>query len=1016
MRHTALSVSVSALRNGRWIALPVALAAGFAFNACEQEPAASSPAADPGGPGGGGRGGVAGPQCEAGPETGCACPAEGATAECGELIQKHDGYISCSVGTRTCADGLWGACQGEKVATKAFEDRAYPSVEVQGLSPTPGACVGNPCNPYCVGYNDTPDGVLDAGLDSGLVLDGGVTVPGVQALGYSCTGMALTPPSAVATVSAIPEDPAPLMVTYVPSPPQFAVQLLPVGCAPAPAAVWTVDKPGTASISAGGLLNVYAAVASTVNVTGFASGFKASAPVDVVVNAWRTDPSTPVGVTKASFQVAASTPDSITWLYPYDGTVYPLRLEAPMPQWTPGSPADAVRVILRFPADGSKFTWSGMQGEKQLAPTPGIPAQPRGLIPPKVWREFEQAAQGQDGFLSVQRIVFGVLRVENPQVRIRFSTASLRGSVYYNSYGSNLVTNYSPTYNGARFGAATLAIRPGATSPVLITGSDTQCFVCHSVAANGSRLVTNDAFASNADGQQRSLQVDLGSFAASYLGAPDARFSWPAIAPNGSYLFTNAGAAYTNSSDTPSAFYAMPSMAPLPSPGLPAGLRALTPSFSPEGTSIAYNDYNLDRASLVTLDHNVATHAISNRVVLATPGVGGVGAGKIYYPAFLPQAAGGDVVYELETRYNGRDVAGTRSGCDARGPTACQDEGSHGELWSVNRATKQSVRLDKLNGRGYVPLHPSYAPKPGADPEFNYEATVNPQVSGGYAWIVFTSRRRYGNIATINPFWSDPRFQDLRFQPTTKKLWVSAVALNAPSGFDGSSPAFYLPGQELLAGNARGYWVVDPCIPAGSATTCESTIDCCVAPGVACTQDAAPAITRHCRTNPAPACKLATESCAVSADCCGNPTFQCISGTCQPPAPPLFFYPAEFSRDYEGVCPENYRVKWTNFGLQALTPGPGGSGDYTRVDVRAQVADARALLTAAASVPAGTLAGPPVNQALVFTNFDMSAALGAPQNTRSWIRVTMKLQPTADNKLAPTLVNWRQQYDCVPNE
>ena len=51
---------------------------------------------------------------------------------------------------------------------------------------------------------------------------------------------------------------------------------------------------------------------------------------------------------------------------------------------------------------------------------------------------------------------------------------------------------------------------------------------------------------------------------------------------------------------------------------------------------------------------------------------------------------------------------------------------------------------------------------------------------------------------------------------TPKKLWVAAIDLNAPVGTDASHPAFYLPAQELLAGNARGFWVLDPYEPTGS--------------------------------------------------------------------------------------------------------------------------------------------------------------------------------------------------------
>ena len=59
-------------------------------------------------------------------------------------------------------------------------------------------------------------------------------------------------------------------------------------------------------------------------------------------------------------------------------------------------------------------------------------------------------------------------------------------------------------------------------------------------------------------------------------------------------------------------------------------------------------------------------------------------------------------------------------------------------------------------------------------------------------------------------------------QYTTKKLWVAAIDLNAPAGSDPSHPAFYLPAQELLAGNASriadGEPPVEPTAPKGDAT------------------------------------------------------------------------------------------------------------------------------------------------------------------------------------------------------
>src|SRR5262249_10902220 len=140
-------------------------------------------------------------------------------------------------------------------------------------------------------------------------------------------------------------------------------------------------------------------------------------------------------------------------------------------------------------------------------------------------------------------------------------------------------------------------------------------------------------------------------------------------------------------------------------------------------------------------------------------------------------------------------------------------QGSQAELWWAdvppNWNTPASPhRLDALNGftsgQSYLPTttaHPD-------DTKLNYEPTVNPIASGGYFWVVFSTRRMYGNIATGDPYDGGDGTH-----PISKKLWVAAIDADASkkAGTDVSHPAFYLPGQELNAGNMRGFWAVDPC-------------------------------------------------------------------------------------------------------------------------------------------------------------------------------------------------------------
>ena len=145
-------------------------------------------------------------------------------------------------------------------------------------------------------------------------------------------------------------------------------------------------------------------------------------------------------------------------------------------------------------------------------------------------------------------------------------------------------------------------------------------------------------------------------------------------------------------------------------------------------------------------------------------------------------------------------------------------------------------------------------------------------------WVVFTSRRMYGSVATIPPFCSDPRGVDLIKNVTTKKLWVAAIDANAKPGTDGSHPAFYLPAQELLAGNSRGFWVLSPCLADGQG--CTTGDQCCNGYCEQASGDAGADAGLVCGNKPPNAsCTPEGDKCTSTADCC-LPTDSCINGFC----------------------------------------------------------------------------------------------------------------------------------------
>lgn len=563
-------------------------------------------------------------------------------------------------------------------------------------------------------------------------------------------------------------------------------------------------------------------------------------------------------VSPQTLAVLQSTPmadPGLTWLYPYEQTVWPRGILAPLLQWQRGAQsADAVGIHLEC----AHFTWDGAFARTA---TPFI----HHPIPQAVWKQLGDSCAAQ----TVQaKLVFAAGGVAyGPLTESwRIAPGFLKGVVYYNSYGTSLALNYPGALpNGQPFGGATLAIRGGSTDPVLVagrTGPSNDCRVCHVVSADGSTLLSQQG---DNNAATSSYALRAGN-AETPMSPGDGRFAWGGLSPDGTFLLSNA-APLQGASSAPSALYQVPGGALLPSTGLPSGLRAATPVFAPDGRSVAYNWYGGTGADGRSLALNRFTRpgTFSDFATLHTPPAGRVD----LYPSFLPTGTG--VVFQVETQSDGRGFAETRSTCDSSGP--CSDVGAHGELWWVDIATKQAHALTALNGVG-LPTGPNAH---GADATLNYEPTVSPIPSGGYAWVIFTSRRLYGNVATINPFWSDPRFHDLTQSATTKKLWVAAIDLNAAPGTDPSHPAFYLPAQELLAGNSRGYWSLEPC--RADAESCGSGDQCCGGYCRGLTET-----DKTCSSNNGGTCAHEFERCTTSAGCCDNATGTvCVNQLCIKP-------------------------------------------------------------------------------------------------------------------------------------
>ena len=564
--------------------------------------------------------------------------------------------------------------------------------------------------------------------------------------------------------------------------------------------------------------------------------------------------------------------DGAAWLYPYANTMFPRGILAPLLQWSIGSSGDyqAVKIMLSEP--GLQYT--GYFARPFLAKAFGdvpIPAD----VWTRVYSSYTSATAKEDLQISVALLPKTGAAFSLPTRTVHIAGGSLRGKIYYQSYNTQLATSDVKDINNNYFGGATLAISPGASAPdpTPAAGDDnpghssTSCRVCHSVALSGSALVTQDGTAYN-----NSIFYNLAATtSAPVSGVTGSAF--PAVTPDGTRILTSTLPIKGHTTPPPSSsFFSVPAGTAVPFANLPANLQAFLPAFSADGTKVAYTDGTGGPESggaLTVSPVDLVGKTFGTPKPLYTPAMGS----NAYWPSFMPASDG--VVFENELVSNGRDYAGTRPNGDSGNNLLI---GPHGELWYVNLGTGKATRLDNANGDGYLPPHASAtAADVNNDPVFNYEPTVNPVVSGGYAWIVFTSRRLYGNVATISPFASDPRNLDLSHTPTPKKLWVAAIDLSSDGTSDRSFPAFYLPGQELLAGNGRAFWVVEPC--QADDTSCETGDQCC---GGYC-QPSGDGGALVC-SDVKPTCSAEYDKCQTASDCCDT-GLECIGGRCSVSAP-----------------------------------------------------------------------------------------------------------------------------------
>lgn len=562
---------------------------------------------------------------------------------------------------------------------------------------------------------------------------------------------------------------------------------------------WVVDLSSVATSNGDGIVTATGNLGGLVTLKATYQG--ATATALVTVNIKKTI--NPQGFTPEEIDVLKNPTGgqdaAITWAYPYDKTVFPKGLLAPELMWNGGGAGDKYYVHFK-----------GQYSEFDIFTTAEPPA--RHQLDASVWVPLTESGQGVVDF-KVNRLPAGV-PTATTVIDHDWTVASgaLRGTVYY--WANNL--------------GRVLRIKPGQGAPedFLANAGITGCSTCHSVSANGSKLILGgDVNTSTYD-----LLTDTTVLSIPSVGKPIRNWAMPAVSPDGSTIVENNAPLPGPPGGSDGAFDSTTGQK-LVGSGLD-GIFLDMPAFAPDGSKLAYVDHTSHGLSAYGWDPvaKVASNPINLVEAGNDPQLNG-----ICFPSVSPDSEW--IVYHrgtypgsLDTRY---------------GP---------GSMYLANSTTPGAdIRLRNMNGDDY----PFAAGD--RDRNYNYEPTFAPLEAGGYAWVVFTSRRTYGNRLTGG-------------KDSVKQLWVAAIDADPTDGVDPSHPAFHVPGQDITTLNMRGYWALDPCKQVGDS--CTNGSECC-------NQNC---VNGFCEDPPPDECVETGNACEETADCC-DPNATCVNGFCGEPPP-----------------------------------------------------------------------------------------------------------------------------------
>ena len=234
---------------------------------------------------------------------------------------------------------------------------------------------------------------------------------------------------------------------------------------------WTSGEPQIGSLGATGLYTASGALGGVVSIQASYKGQNGAAQLTVKLHLQKNGSNIP-GAVQTALGGATAPDASVVWAYPYDGTVWPRGLLAPILQWNGGAATDDYYVHVKSPTfELDDFSTATGAPASQVA------------LDATTWEKLTDSTSGPTQ-VTVARWN-GTTATLIADQNWTIAPASMRGTIYY--WSNNL--------------GRVLRIKPGAAAPDDFANqaplndpnqyTQSSCLMtCHTVSADGSTIIS----------------------------------------------------------------------------------------------------------------------------------------------------------------------------------------------------------------------------------------------------------------------------------------------------------------------------------------------------------------------------------------------------------------------------------------------------------------------------------------------------------------------------------------------